>query len=99
MKNSIDNRPGVSRRQFIGLMTAAGAAIPLGQMASLAHGAEGAPGSPANPGRGAGPTTIHVFAKPLQWLDYAGTAALIADAGFGGIDYAVRPAGHVLPEK
>jgi sugar phosphate isomerase/epimerase len=46
-----------------------------------------------------GPTTMHVFAKPLQWLDYAGTAALIADAGFGGIDYAVRPAGHVLPEK
>jgi len=39
------------------------------------------------------------FAKPLQWLDYGGTAALVAEAGYGGIDYAVRPDGHVLPEK
>ena len=49
--------------------------------------------------KSSGSTTIHVFSKPLQWLDYAGTAAIIAEAGFGGIDYTVRPGGHVLPEK
>ncbi len=43
--------------------------------------------------------TIHVFSKPLQWLSYDATARLIADTGMGGIDYSVRPGGHVLPEK
>ena len=47
----------------------------------------------------AGSATMHVFSKPLQWLDYSGTAAIIKEAGFGGIDYTVRPGGHVLPEK
>lgn len=47
----------------------------------------------------AGPTTIHVFSKPLHWLSYAETAKLLAETGYGGIDYTVRPEGHVLPEK
>lgn len=84
-----------TRRDFVGLMTIAGAALPLAGL-SAARAAD--PARPANTTSG-GPTTMHVFAKPLQWLDYAGTAALVAEAGFGGIDYAVRPAGHVLPEK
>jgi len=53
----------------------------------------------AGAGASGAPTVIHVFAKPLQWLTYDETAALIAECGFGGIVYAVRPAGHVVPEK
>lgn len=79
-----------SRRDFIGLMSAATAALPLASLATQAAAAQPAAG---------GPTVIHVFAKPLQWLSYDETAAMLADCGFGGIDYAVRPAGHVLPEK
>jgi L-ribulose-5-phosphate 3-epimerase len=100
MNTRPENPSAVSRRHFMSMMTAAGAAIPLAQLASTARGAA-ATASPS-PGGAGGPftlATMHVFAKPLQWLDYAGTAAIIAEAGFGGIDYAVRPAGHVLPEK
>src|SRR5687768_10959714 len=86
-----------SRRDFVGLMTAAGAALPLIGMSSRAGAADTA--RPATAAMAAGQTTMHVFAKPLQWLDYNGTASLIAEAGFGGIDYAVRPGGHVVPEK
>lgn len=36
----------------------------------------------------------------MSRLSYADTAKLIADAGYGGIDYTVRvPQGHVLPER
>ena len=52
------------------------------------------------PSAPAGPTVIHVFSKPLHQLSYAETAKVIADSGYGGIDYTVRKAqGHVLPEK
>jgi sugar phosphate isomerase/epimerase len=95
MKNNPVSSPPCTRRDFVGLMALAGAALPLAG-ASAASAADskrsatvGSPGS----------STMHVFSKPLQWLDYAGTAAIIAEAGFGGIDYTVRPGGHVLPEK
>ena len=92
-----------SRREFVGLM-AAGAALPLAGLVSSAGAAEAKkkkaePETPLKP-RTAGPTTIHVFSKPLHWLSHAETAKMIADAGYGGIDYTVRVAqGHVLPEK
>jgi L-ribulose-5-phosphate 3-epimerase len=83
----------VSRRDFISLMAAAGAALPLGASVAQAQPA----GAKAVSSGGA--RTLHVFAKPLQWLSYDDTAALIAEAGYSGIDYAVRPGGHVIPEK
>ena len=42
---------------------------------------------------------LHVFSKPLQWLGYDALAETLAQAGFGGIDLAVRPKGHVEPEN
>lgn len=94
----------LTRRNFVGLMTAAGAALPMAGLVSSAAAAEKkkkAETAPAElPPRTAGPTTVHVFSKPLHWLSHAETAKIIADAGFGGIDYTVRvPQGHVLPEK
>jgi L-ribulose-5-phosphate 3-epimerase len=92
--------PSVSRREFVSRLAVAGAALPL--IATSAHAQAGgkAKAAAAPAAVAGGPAgTLHVFAKPLQWLDYAGTASLIAEAGFGGIDYAVRPGGHVVPEK
>lgn len=80
-------------------MAMAGAALPFAGVSS-ASAADAKRAKAAKSATGtASPATMHVFAKPLQWLDYAGTAALVAEAGFGGIDYAVRPGGHVVPEK
>lgn len=92
MKTPPDSLPRPTRREFVGLVAAATAALPLAGL-NTPVAAAAAKGGPAGPG------TLHVFSKPLQWLDYAGAAALIAEAGFGGIDYTVRPAGHVVPEK
>lgn len=39
------------------------------------------------------------FTKPLQHLTYAEMAKTIAAMGFDGIEGAVRPKGHVLPER
>ena len=93
-----------TRRHFVGRLAAASAALPLAGLVSPAAAAEPkkknveAP-APLKP-RTAGPTTIHVFSKPLHWLSHAETARIIAEAGYGGIDYTVRvPQGHVLPEK
>jgi L-ribulose-5-phosphate 3-epimerase len=84
MARSSDSNVSATRRQFLTALTAA-AALPK------AFAAE-APTAPAGP-------RLHVFAKPLQWLSFDETAELVAEAGFGGIDFAVRPGGHVLPEK
>jgi len=40
-----------------------------------------------------------VFNKPLQHLDYAAQAKLVAELGFDGIEGTVRRGGHVLPER
>lgn len=71
------------------------ASIASGQAAGKGKGREKAQvTAPAG-----GARTLHVFSKPLQWLSYDDAAALIAEAGFSGIDYSVRPGGHVVPEK
>jgi L-ribulose-5-phosphate 3-epimerase len=95
---------GFSRREFVSLLAAAGAAAPLAGIANAQEpkskkksGAASAPAATAP--RSGPPTVIHVFSKPLQWLSYAETAKLIADCGYGGIDYSVRSGGHVVPEK
>ncbi|MEY4939691.1 MAG: hypothetical protein RIQ93_1426 [Verrucomicrobiota bacterium] len=84
-----------TRRQFVGRLALAGAVLPLTGLVSPAAQKSPPVAEAANPG----PTCLHVFAKAMQWLSYADTAAMIADAGYGGIDYTVRPGGHVLPER
>ena len=42
---------------------------------------------------------ICAFEKPLQFLGYDELAELFATLGFNGIEAAVRPGGHVLPER
>lgn len=87
-----------SRRRFLSQLAAAGAALPALQTVFAAEGKKKA-AAPLAPWKG-GTTAIHVFSKPLHWLSYADTAAMIKAAGGTGIDYTVRTAqGHVLPEK
>lgn len=89
--------PPVSRRDFVSLLGAAAVAAPLAARAASAPAAKSAaPASPAG-ARKYGP--LHVFTKPLQWMSYDEAAALIAEAGFGGLDLSVRAGGHVLPEN
>lgn len=42
---------------------------------------------------------LHVFSKHLQFLGYDDMAKAAADIGFEGIDLAVRPGGHVIPDQ
>jgi sugar phosphate isomerase/epimerase len=42
---------------------------------------------------------IHVFAKPFHAYSYEETADLLAQAGYQGIDFTVRPGGHVEPDR
>jgi L-ribulose-5-phosphate 3-epimerase len=86
-----------SRRDFVSLLAAAGTIAPLAGSALAQSSASSS--RAASPARPSSPTIVHVFSKPLQWLSYDATAKLIADTGFGGIDFPVRPGGHVLPEK
>lgn len=89
---------GFSRREFVSTL-AAGAALPvLGASVGRAAEAPSTVGA-ANATAPRPPTCLHVFSKPLTWLSYEDTARLIAETGFGGIDYSVRPGGHVLPER
>ena len=57
----------------------------------------------ATPVRGDAPAAtrsrLHLFSKPLQWLDYDALAETAAEAGYGGIELTVRPGGHVEPER
>ncbi len=77
------------RRTFISSLAAAGATISLSGLgaAKLFMGKTETKGK------------IHVFSKPLLWLGFEDMAALLSEAGAEGIDLAVRPGGHVLPEK
>ena len=81
-------------------MASAGAAIPLASaLAAEPKKKKSETAAPVDllP---APPTTIHVFSKPLHIYSLEETARLIAEAGYGGIDYTVRvPQGHVLPER
>ena len=85
--------PPKTRRQFLAQATAAGVALPL-------------VGWPRTE-RTSGPTSdkqradrpVCVFSKHLQFLDYEAMAKAAAEIGFDGVDLAVRPGGHVLPEN
>ncbi len=46
-----------------------------------------------------GPLKIHIFSKHLQFLNYRDMADAAAEIGFDGVDLAVRPKGHVNPER
>lgn len=104
MKTNPDSGPLVSRRDFVSRLALAGAALPFGASVAQAQAAKSKKKSPGAAGAAAATGsgrvgTLHVFSKPLQFLSYDEAAAMIAEAGFGGIDYTVRPAGHVLPER
>ncbi|WP_120517437.1 sugar phosphate isomerase/epimerase family protein [Chitinophaga barathri] len=72
------------RRSFLQTLAMAGAAIPLRSLAFPADSRE-----------------IHGFSKPFQfpWMDYAMLCETFAAAGLNGVDYTVRPEGHVTPDK
>jgi len=77
-----------NRREFLkhtALASAAASLIPTSLMAA-------APDKP-------GPWKFCAFEKPLLFLNYDETAEVFAELGFDGIEAAVRPGGHVLPER
>ena len=91
-----------TRREFLSTLAVAGAALPI-----ATHAAEKAVKAEKK-AKAAAPTytttvpagTVHVFSKPLHMFSHADAAKIIAEAGYGGIDYTVRvPQGHVLPER
>jgi sugar phosphate isomerase/epimerase len=82
--------PTLNRRDF--LRQTSGAA--------LAAAVAPAAGSLAAPVAGEKlPWKFCAFEKPLLFLDYDATADVFAELGFDGIEAAVRPGGHVLPER
>lgn len=42
---------------------------------------------------------IHCFTKPFHWMDYTMLCETFQSAGLHGVDYTVRPEGHITPEK
>ncbi|GAB3507841.1 sugar phosphate isomerase/epimerase [Spirosoma knui] len=40
-----------------------------------------------------------IFSKHLQFLNYTEAASVAAELGFDGLDWTVRPNGHVLPDR
>jgi sugar phosphate isomerase/epimerase len=92
--------PAPSRRRFLSRLAFAGAALPLVREAAAAESKRKAAAAAALPAWTGGPTVMHVFTKPLHWMSWADTAALVKAAGYDGLDYTVRvPQGHVLPER
>lgn len=45
------------------------------------------------------PLELCIFSKHLQWAGVPEAARFAKEVGFDGIDLAVRPGGHVLPER
>lgn len=80
----------LSRRDFIKKAGLTASVLPI---ASYLNGAS------TDNGPGADHLEIHVFSKHLQFLNYQEMAAAVADIGYAGVDLAVRPGGHVLPER
>lgn len=85
-----------SRRQFV---SAAAAAALMPQCVASAFAAAPGAASASVALRSDDTTCLHVFSKPLHFLDYRATAELVAEAGFGGIDFSVRRGGHVEPAR
>ena len=87
-----------SRRHFVSRLAAVGATLPLASLVA-AEGRKKEPAAPLPAWQG-GKTQLHVFSKPLHWMSWADTAAMVKAAGGDGVDFTVRNAqGHVLPEK
>jgi len=91
---SIVNRQSDSRRKFLEQMALLGLGFPIipGLMNSGLHSA----GKTVTQAK---IDSISVFSKPLQFLSSEDAAKLASEIGFDGIDYTVRPQGHILPEK
>ena len=72
-----------NRRDFIQTIAMAGAALPFMSLLKVKD------------------WEIHAFSKPFQWkwMDYNLLCETFAAAGLDGVDYTVRPEGHVLPER
>jgi len=80
--------PHPSRRRFLGVSAA-----------SLALAPALRPGSLRAAEKDEGRYEFCTFTKALQPLSYEETARSIAALGFDGIEGAVRPGGHVVPER
>jgi sugar phosphate isomerase/epimerase len=80
----------LNRREFVKRTT-------LAAMAVAALPGEISPAAPAD-GKKL-PWKFCAFEKPLLFLNYDETADVFAELGFDGIEAAVRPGGHVLPER
>ena len=86
MKSDITN---TSRRRFLKNTLLTGALVPLAQAELFA----------INNIAPADKLKVYIFSKHLQFLNYKDLAEAAAEMGFDGIDLAVRPGGHVEPEK
>ncbi|WP_460978471.1 sugar phosphate isomerase/epimerase family protein [Spirosoma knui] len=77
-----------SRRQFIKQSAVAAALpfIPVDQAAALSTPTAEMP-------------KFSIFSKHLQFLNYTEAASVAAELGFDGLDWTVRPNGHVLPDR
>lgn len=83
-----------TRRDFLGSLAVAGGVVSSGLISSTPSEAR-----PIVAKHAEDSMTIHVFSKHLQFLDYPEMAEAAAEVGFDGVDLAVRPKGHVLPEN
>ena len=77
-----------SRRNFLGVLAAGGVGLPQLSRRQVSQNSQSSESM-----------SLHVFSKHLQFLDYETTAQVAAEIGFDGVDLAVRPGGHVLPEN
>lgn len=97
MKNHSTDSSSLSRRDFVARLAATATVLPLAGAVSTANAAEKKSAAMAKP---ASPSTIHVFSKPLHMFPAAEAARIVAECGYGGMDYTVRTGQpHVLPAK
>jgi len=80
----------MKRRSVLKNLAAAAAWAPVSSLAA------GWPKPEAIPA--ADKPAICIFSKHLQFLDYEAAAETAVEIGFDGVDLAVRPRGHVLPQ-
>jgi len=80
----------LSRRSFLSITAAAGAATGLGNLPLAA--ADAAPAAVAS-------RHFCLFTKHLIGVEPAALAEHVASLGFHGIEAPIRPGGHVLPER
>jgi len=96
-------RKDISRKEFIKGSTIAIAGIPLA-ISNSANNINKSINNSESDGllkniEVANKTSISIFSKHLQWLNYKEMAELAAQMGFDGIDLTVRPGGHISPER